>query len=79
MPRPGAHVFTIPTPSGITKRFLQGGQWGYPCPHVHVSGRRCGARVAAAKVYCADHQRLDRDDRCAECRAMMAAFGLEVD
>lgn len=74
MKREGAHRITIDHSHALAVAALQGLR--YQCPHVHVSGRRCGIRVVARLLYCDAHQ-LGGDVPCAECHDMMRSFGLE--
>lgn len=45
-------------------------KYGKPCGHFHVSGRRCGQRIARKYVHCETH----KGTGCTECDSMKQAF-----
>lgn len=75
MPREGAHHIVIENRHAEAVAALKGLRW--QCPHVHVSGRRCGVKVVARLLYCDAHS-LSGDLPCDECRAMASSFGVSL-
>lgn len=74
MTKSGAHSFTISNAHNEAIAQLVG--FRYQCPHVHVSGRRCGIRVVARAMFC-DRHAVCMERYCAECHEMMASFGYD--
>lgn len=48
-------------------------KYAVACKHRHVSGRRCGQRIAQKLVYCGLHNK----GQCAECDDMLLSFGMD--